>query len=96
MSETDYRLETNLEINSPYSFDEEGERNLTAETRGALSIRAFRGNLCELCVSAVVRSDYQVENSYEVGSSVNSTNRARRFLTRHSSFGSKHAGASLP
>ena len=34
--------------------------------------------------------------SYEVGSSVNITKRARRFFTRHSSVNSKQAGASLP
>jgi len=33
---------------------------------------------------------------YEVGNSVKITNRARRFLRRHSSVGSKQAGASLP
>jgi len=33
---------------------------------------------------------------YDVGSSVKITNRARRFLSRHSSVGSKQAGASLP
>jgi hypothetical protein len=34
--------------------------------------------------------------AYKVGNSVKTTNRARRFLRRHSSVCSKHAGASLP
>jgi hypothetical protein len=42
------------------------------------------------------RGEKGVVAAYKVGNSVKTTNRARRFLRRHSSVCSKHAGASLP